>query len=289
MPAGKAPIRGATGFLVKLPHSVSARSLLAFRLPRLGPPSVAEIKYWRGKVREAVSRYVGFSRSTVIVTGTVRSAVLRKIQTAAKRLVMALTKNGDTLPWANRLLRRLETDVATRDVVHRQLRDHGGTLLELQDLLKRLTWVGIMSRAGGAQHVVVQRVEAKLDKQRLIELLRGLADVAERSKAKASWTNPLLVMLIQDLSETWTRATGRSTLSTYPASDRKDFLFPEWVERIVSAALNCPTETVHEGSVVDIVRALNRQNPAPPALPDFARISLPLVAIRRRPAERLEE
>lgn len=182
-----------------------------------------------------------------MLTATQRRRILNKVVTAARSLRRQLVSGSNVQKAAEKLLEQLNTDVNTRDVVHKHLRranfEKGLYGLELELKL----WCAM-----GARDEAQAAVKAMLD---CIYTLQKWTD------GRRHWPNPLLVNLVLDLAPIWQQLTGFSPRTVDP--EIGEHHFAEWINKLFEPVREqqreknaTPLPPVTRGAVEDILACL---------------------------------
>ena len=248
MPKGKAPISGASGSAAQLPSVEEFISVCCGLFRRKGKPELipADMEMCGRQIREAIRSYLAY-QATPMLTATQRQRILSKVVTAARRLHRQLVSGKNVQTAAEKLLQQLDTDVNTRDVVHKHLRRAGFAkgIIGFQRTLERCCEAGAQG-------------ETRLEVTAMLDCVCTLQDWTDD---RLHWRDPLLVNLVLDLVPVWQQLTGFSPRTV--DTDIGEHPFVEWLNRLFDPVRErqevkneTPLPLVTRGAVEDILARL---------------------------------
>jgi hypothetical protein len=245
MPKGKAIIHGGQILRPELGEFDLFPALVAVGRRDELPPSIDAISKAREQLRDQLELYLGKHYGADLVTATVRQTRKNRVRGSARRLA----RHPDDLDLRADLRKEISTlDLNGKSELNRALNAHDREVGQRRSYL----WLGryLYSK----QPIAPDRILT----------LRAVAAFAD-AKTRASWKDPFLPDLVWAAAPIWKELSGRSAFhqSENTPLHRKRYPFAKWLDRIVDAASEGKIE-VHEGTIVDVLRALkNRPVPGP--------------------------
>lgn len=248
MPKGKARIGGFICPLgLNLFDKIDINLLIKFKKEKHPNPNSKELEHYKEVVCIAFERYVSAKNYNNVVTNTERRKVLSKIKVLSKQLFNAL-KNKET----EKVLKKrrglvdclFSLDIGTKAVLYRTLPEN----IEPQHIKSWLEYSYICDH--------------KKDTLSLLSHFSSIEPELVIPKQDASWVDPFLVYLVDDLREIWTSATGRKALgrTSFDAetADKRNY----FAEYIIEVFIHLDWEPPKIGTIQDIVdRRKKLKNP----------------------------
>lgn len=212
---GKIRINGAVYWRPLLPDCSCMWKIERCKIKKKPPVlSSEEINNHVEKINDEIQIYIGSINTTPLMTASEVGSKLKKINTAACKLMSKSTRH-----WQQKLKNRLSvSDLGTHalDNLHRYVRRQDGDLYALKSSLQTIGEFDMLE----------------------IRTLKLLTGVEAKKISITSYTDPYLARFIHATSPIWTLITGRQPRpqSFSRCSDEKIYLYAEWIQEMVIEA-----------------------------------------------------